>query len=292
MADNKQFSCPRCGLQTNLKANLSIHLKSKKPCEPKLSNIAREEVLKGLKRERKLPTIECTYCNKVICKKSLVKHLTVCVNKPSTSQNQTQPNAIDHDERDSRLFDAFMNILQKEIRELKQQLTQSSAQTIHNVVNNNTINININPFGNENMTHLTSEFLSHCLLNPTKGITKLIENIHYNDDAPENKNIRFKSNKNNTFEKYLGEQWIECDASNTLDELIRKGYRVLNQHYVDNFMDNPDYDDDIRRQSIERFRFLADTTCIQYCSVKRDIRLLIKNKTFYVIAPPDIPLSN
>jgi hypothetical protein len=286
MTDEKKFSCPRCGLSSNLKANISIHLKSKKPCETKYSNISREDVLESLKRERKLPTEECAFCKKVICKKSMKKHMLTCTEKPSTSLPSS--NDINTDERDKRLLSAFMDILQRELGMLKQQMGQTPNQTVNNVVNN-TINININPFGNENMSHLTSEFLSHCLLNPTKGITKLIENIHYSDNVPENKNIRFKSNKNNTFEKFLDDQWIECDASNTLDELIRKGYRVLNEHYVENFMDNPDYDDDLRRQSIERFRFLADTTCQQYSSIKRDIRLLIKNKTCYVIAHPDIP---
>ena len=294
MDDIKKFSCPRCGLASNLKANICLHLKSKKPCEPKLSDVSRDVVLESLKRERKLPTTECEFCKKVICQKAMKKHLSICSSKPFTSSASDTPLLVNNniDDRDKRLLTAFMDILQKEIGELKQQIGQpNTANTINNVFNN-TINISINSFGHETMTHLTSDFLSHCLLNPTKGITKLIENIHYSDDVPENRNIRFKSNKNNTFEKYLDEQWIECDASNTLDELIRKGYRVLNQHYMDNFMDNPEYEDDMRRLSIEKFRFLADTSSVQYYSVKRDIRLLIKNKTCYVIAPPetsDIP---
>jgi hypothetical protein len=251
--------------------------------------VSRDKVLESLKRERKLPTTECEFCNKVISKKALKKHLTICSAKPSTSQDAVSAlvENVNIDDRDKRLLTAFIDILHKEIGELKQQIGQPNTTNMINNVFNNTINISINSFGNETTTHLTSDFLSHCLLNPTKGITKLIENIHYSADVPENRNIRFKSNKNNTFEKYLDEQWFECDASNTLDELIRKGYRVLNQHYMDNFMDNPDYNDDMRRLSIEKFRFLADTSCVQYCSVKRDIRLLIKNKTCYVIAPPE-----
>jgi len=289
MDESKKFTCPRCGLASNLKANICVHLRTKKPCEPKLSDVSRDKVLESLKRERKLPTTECEFCNKVISKKALKKHLTICSAKPSTSQDAVSAlvENVNIDDRDKRLLTAFIDILHKEIGELKQQIGQPNTTNMINNVFNNTINISINSFGNETTTHLTSDFLSHCLLNPTKGITKLIENIHYSADVPENRNIRFKSNKNNTFEKYLDEQWFECDASNTLDELIRKGYRVLNQHYMDNFMDNPDYNDDMRRLSIEKFRFLADTSCVQYCSVKRDIRLLIKNKTCYVIAPPE-----
>jgi hypothetical protein len=62
---------------------------------------------------------------------------------------------------------------------------------------------------------------------------------------------------------------------------------------ADYYIENPEYyEDDIKRLAIERFRFLADTACQQYCSVKRDIRLLIKNKTAYVVASPDNLLDN
>lgn len=285
--ERKKFTCPRCGASTDLKANLTCHLRSKTPCDTKFSSISREDVLKSLQKERKLPCVECVHCKKTVCTKSIKRHLSVCSNKPDKPQPE-QSNNTGHtveDERDSRLLNKLIDIIQREFKDLRGQALNNVYQTINNVVSN-TININVNQFGNETLSHLTMDFLSHCLMNPTKGITKLIENIHYNDDVPENKNIRFKSNKNNTFEKYSDEQWIECDASNTLDELIKRGYRVLSKHYADNYMDNPEYDDDVRRQAIEKFRFLADTSCPQYCSIKRDVRLLIKNKTCYIVAYP------
>ena len=215
MNDTKKFSCPRCDFASDLKANLSAHLRSKKPCDTKYSTISREDALEDLKRERKLPTKECAHCKKTFCTKRLKEHVAKC------SQSM------------------------------------------------------ILSFGNEKISHLTSEVLTHCLLNPTKGITQLIEIIHYNDSLPHNKNIRFKSSKHNTFEKYQDGRWIECDASNTLDELIRSGYRILDEHYVKNFLES----DESTREFIERFRFLADSKSVQYKAVKRDIRLLIKNRS-------------
>lgn len=265
----------------SLKANLTSHLKNKTLCEAKVAEISREDALKMFETTRKLPVTECQYCQKTVTKKSYTRHLTTCRNKPSSSTGASNSNAaVNGDvilEKLNRI-EAMFNSMQQ----------GGTYNTYNNVVNNTLLNININPYGNETMSHLTTEFLSHCLHNPTKGITQLIENIHYNEKVPENHNIRFKSNKSNTFEKYMDEQWIECDASNTLDELIRKGYRVLSKHYDENFRGKPEYDDDdLKREAIEMFRFLADTTSLKYCSVKRDIRLLIKNKTFYVIAPPN-----
>ena len=51
-------------------------------------------------------------------------------------------------------------------------IQQTGSFTTFNNIVNNTLNININSFGNESMTHLTSDFLSHCIHNPTKGITQ------------------------------------------------------------------------------------------------------------------------
>jgi hypothetical protein len=279
----KKFVCPRCGVECSLKANLTSHLNNKTLCEGKVSNISREDALKLFQKERKLPSVTCEYCNKTVSNKSLKRHLTICNKKPVDITNIQIDNDVET---------RIVNRVLEEIKERFNGVIQNNTyQTINN--NNTTVFVNLNTFGNEDMTHLTNDFLSHCLMNPTKGITQLIENIHYNKDVPENNNIRFKSNKNNTFEKYYECTWIECDASNTLDELIRKGYRVLSKHYADYYIENPEYyEDDIKRLAIERFRFLADTACQQYCSVKRDIRLLIKNKTAYVVASPDNLLDN
>lgn len=278
MTEDKKFHCPRCGTSMNLKANMTSHLRNKKLCPAKVADIPREDALKMFEVIKKLPCIECQYCKKSVTKKSYTRHLTTCRNIPSSSTSSSNEGVINAD-----IIMEKLNRIEAMFRGIQQG---SMINTYTNIVNNN-LTINVNPYGSETLTHLTTDFLSHCLHNPTKGITKLIENIHYNDQVPENKNIRFKSNKNNTFEKYMDDQWIECDASNTLDELIRKGYRVLSKHYDETIRGKPEFDEDeLKREAIEKFRFLADTNSLKYCSVKRDIRLLIKNKTFYVIVPP------
>ena len=34
----------------------------------------------------------------------------------------------------------------------------------------------------------------------------------------------------NLLQKYDGQKWIDCDKNNTLDQLINKGYKILNKH--------------------------------------------------------------
>jgi hypothetical protein len=113
---------------------------------------------------------------------------------------------------------------------------------------------------------------------------QLIENIHFNPEHPENYTLRNRSLKQKIFEKRIDNQWVPCDMSNTLDELIRKGYRVLSSYYNENIANDPQiYEDEIRYEALQKFRFLSDTSCNDYFSVKRDLKLLIDRGTMYLL---------
>jgi hypothetical protein len=282
-----KFYCPRCDHGTDFKGNLVSHLKSKKECIISLNNsakpnISREYILETLKApEAKLPQTVCQYCSKLVGKANFARHTQTCKEKASDKERihqPTQENKIIFD-----TLDDFKKAIQNEIKEyLSRQPIQNNT---YQIINNGTINVN--SFGKEDISHINGDFLSYCIMNPKRGIAELIENIHYNDDVPKNKNIRFKSNKNNTFEQYTGTEWIECDASYTLDELIKKGYRLMNNHYIHTFLnENPEYiEDPIKQSAAEKFRFLTDTRNIDYHLAKRNIRLLVKNKTYYIVEP-------
>ena len=151
---------------------------------------------------------------------------------------------------------------------------------MENVINN-TININLNNFGKESIEHLTKQFLNDCLKNLKKGIADLIYNIHYNKDIPENNNLRVKSLKRNLLEKYDKGVWIECDKNNTLDELIKKGSDILYQHYLCT------KDENIQENKDTFFNYFLDISGgsknNEYYSLRRDLFIIVKNNTVYVI---------
>jgi hypothetical protein len=62
------------------------------------------------------------------------------------------------------------------------------TQNITNLTNNNILVLN--NFGNESITHLTREFLDRCLEYHQKRIVNVIDNIHFNDEVPQNQNIK------------------------------------------------------------------------------------------------------
>jgi hypothetical protein len=317
--------CPHCGYESSTKGNLVRHLKSKKLCVATLSNNDREELIDQLmSKDRKGEAVLCTWCNKTVCKSHLARHKQKCKSKPSssnapatqqhtscintinpsqelvvednasTSTNMIQPSTLPS--TSGAMSEIDIAALTERIKqEIMKELKGSSSVVNNNtfiITNANNINntINVNNFGQEDTSYLTSEFLSYCLFNPKKGMSSLIENIHYNKDYPENHNIRCKSLKQNIFEKYVDAEWRACDASNTLDELIKKGYRILNSHYMEHYMNAPDIaDDEYRQRALEKFRFLGDTTCHDYHAIKREVRLLVKDRTLYLLESPNNP---
>lgn len=266
------YKCNRCGYEATTKGNLVRHLRCVTTCPSDVQDVPRTVQLEEIThKERPARTYVCKGCNKVYNHApSLSKHKKTCKKKP-----------VDVDALQEQI-----NVLKGQIDEL-----QKASTSITNVTNNNVTNVQvlqINNFGYEDISHLTPDFLSFCLMNPRQGLTSLIENIHYHKDHPNNQNLRCKSLKQNIFEKYIDAEWRECDASNTLDELIRKGYRILNSHYAENFLNDPEiYEDANKQHMYERFRFLGDTTSTDYFAVKRELRILVKDRTMYLLASPE-----
>lgn len=273
--EQQKWTCKRCDHESSSKCNLLKHLRRVSPCIDINNVISIEDYIKELlHKDYNEKTYDCPHCNKKFNKyQNRHRHLKIC--KEAKKVNK----------------DSIIEDLQNENAKLRAELERQQAPTTHivnNIVNNNTINITLNNFGSEDTSHLTHDLLSHCLLNPSKGLTKLIDNIHYNPNVPSNFNIRHKSTKQNLLQKFENEHWRECDTSNTLDELIKKGYRILNAHYTNFYMNDPElHEDEIKQRAFERFRFLSDKTCNEYRSVKRDLRLLIKDRTMYLVESPD-----
>lgn len=306
-----KWVCQRCGYDTSCKSNLVRHLRRLSVCNSTNSNISVEDYLKELlKKEYNEKTYDCQFCNaRFNARSNKSRHLKTCSAKAAAeTPTTTQPVSSSAAAKTPTLTEStpsnapdvlkYISDLQNENQLLRQRIEKmermaAGASSSNTVINNNTLNnngiiINLNSFGHEDTSYLSHDFLSYCLLNPRKGLTSLIENIHYNKEYPHNQNLRCKSLKQNVFEKYEDSSWRACDASNTLDELIKKGYKILNTHYAENYMNDPSFLEDENKQKVyERFRFLGDTSCNDYFAVKRELRILVKDRTMYLIASPD-----
>ncbi len=280
--NDKTYDCNFCGKRFNLSSCRSKH---RKICKKNPINIPFQgEAKSNDENDNNIDENDTDKCNEI-------NNVSVSAKEIPNDNDVLDISSSNYVVLDKNEFDKMkskLDHLENEFKKLRHTNQSQSSTTINGLVQYNNIQVNLNNFGQENISHLTHDFLSHCLMNPSKGFPSLIENIHYHKDVPENRNIRCKSLKQNIFEKYIDSEWRSCDASNTLDELIRKGYRILNTHYTQHFMNDPEFmDNEMKQRAMERFRFLSDKTCNDYFSVKRELRLLIKDKTMYLIASPD-----
>jgi hypothetical protein len=179
--------------------------------------------------------------------------------------------------------------LEEEVEKLKHQVQSlieknqdlESCLKTSNTNNYNKCNIQnnivINSFGMENMKHLPPSFLNYCFAN--KEIAKLIENIHFDNQCPENHNVRLKSAKKELMEVYTDGKWVISDQDKTLTDLIQNGYRVLRshgRHYKDDLMDEEDIKEQEFNEIVEWLEKVYDDKKEQK-PIKRELLLLFLN---------------
>ena len=89
--------------------------------------------------------------------------------------------------------------------------------------NNNTNNIiNINNYGDENTKYITSDYILKLLKNrPAKTIPELIKYTHFNDEHPENQNIKITNKKEPYIKVRKNDKWeLQDKERETITDLI------------------------------------------------------------------------
>ena len=62
-------------------------------------------------------------------------------------------------------------------------------------------------------------------------IPKLIEEVHFNDQKPENKNIVLTNKNDNKIKIFTGSKWIYKNKNETIKDLVDGKYFILDTHY-------------------------------------------------------------
>ena len=264
-----QYKCFRCGYIASQKCNLKNHLNRKNICKPILDNISIEEIKDLYKLENtpkqhpndtqttpkqhlnstfleiettpkqhpnntqttpkrhpndtqttpKNYTRECKYCNKFFTRKAgLIKHLNICVVKKEKElliNNQNEE----------------MTKMKKEIEDLKnfKIQTQNNITTNNNI--NNSKNIYINNYGDENLKHLRSKDFAGLLSGIYNAVPKLIEKIHFDPEHPENQNIKYTNRKQPYLKVMKDDKWQLVNKKNEVLDLIDNKYFMLKEKY-------------------------------------------------------------
>lgn len=204
------YKCQRCGFETDRSNNLKQHLARKILCPPTCSDISVETILDFYFNDDNKNFI-CECGKKYSYQSGLGVHRKKCTFK-----------------KEDVLTDRI-KFLEDEVNRLKLEKTTAQQfitnnQNSNNTNNYNTINQNIHihltDFGKENLSHLPQSFYRECLMNGALGVLQMIEKVWFDEDHPENFNIRLSSLKNMLVQYYKHPEWEVCGFHDAIDKMI------------------------------------------------------------------------
>lgn len=99
----------------------------------------------------------------------------------------------------------------------------------HNTSKQN--NITLNNYGSENIDYITEKHLTYLIKRPGIALRRLIENIHFNPDHPENHNIKATNSRSKLIQVNKDKNWLFRNKKDVINELIENNVTVLEDHY-------------------------------------------------------------
>ena len=259
------YECPRCHYQTIKKNDLKCHFHRKKICLPIYENISQQvlqkKVLKrnAFKVEDKDDTIiekndtnitqnsqtdtsrqivlqkyQCKYCFKILSRtSSLNRHFLTCKEKINIEKEKEK-----EDEKDLKLknYEEQLQILQDEIKKLKEQKCYSKVTNNYyntqNIQNQQNINneIKINAFREENIDYLSPEYIMGIAKRGMYyAIPKLIEKIYFNENHPENQNVKITNERSKYAQIFDGTRFIKYAKNLIVREMIHTAIDIIDE---------------------------------------------------------------
>ena len=248
------YQCPRCHYQTIKKHDLKCHFYRKKFCAPIYSTITQRILQEDVKKRNsfkineedntqeihnithkknfelsnqkvELKKYQCKYCLKILSRSdSLKRHLDKCQEKKQNDENTK--------------LKLYNEQLQKEIFRLQNELQNAlsvkgkdnskNQNNKPNIVNNyytqnnfNQNNIKINAFRDENTDYLTPEYIMGIAKRGMYyAIPELIKKIYFNENHPENQNVKITNEKSKYGEIFNGKRFMKCAKNLVVRDMI------------------------------------------------------------------------
>jgi len=189
------YNCRRCGYQFQNKAHYKNHTKNKYICKLVLEDIIPKE-------DNYLEVInpfQCNICNTQIkLKYDYNKHIKKCIEKQQNDNKEDKEN--------------------KEITINNIQNIQNI--TINNTTINNTINIYVNDFKDTEYDHINEKQSLRYISSNMDAYPKLIQDIHFNAEHPENHNMYISNFKDKTARYKNQGKWFTTSGNEFVDDLI------------------------------------------------------------------------
>jgi len=289
------FSCKRCGYATLVKGNLKTHYLRKKSCGPIISDAPIKQLLDELaysvstsvstnpksvstsvstnpksvstdvSTDELIKIIECQYCKKTFKhRQSKFTHENKhCKFKNNSNIAYTKNKQLTEKQDPYKLIEKLQDEKETMASQIYELIGKVGNNTT-NIQNQQNIHIHLNGFGDENLEYINNEYLKSLLKGPFGAIPKLLKNIHFHPDHPENWNIKINNKKLSYINVYDGkeEKWKLQDKRELIKNIVNKSYNILDNHFDEidtivlenfkNFQDKYDNNDKQLHKTLEK----------------------------------------
>ena len=242
------FKCECCSYETKRIYDFNKHLKTKKHKKNeekqglittkndknphKSAQILTKQAKNPHKSAQILTNFEkkhiCNFCGKNFKRSdNLYRHTQkYCkMNKMKQKEDMLLKKIEENEKEKQKLYDYIDKLIDK------------TGDTNINIEQQNN-QINLNNFGNEDVSHLTDKFMQRLLSIPFVGVQKLIEKVHFNKKKPENKNIALTNKKEKMVKIYKNNKWKYKNLEEIMDEIINTNYTRMDDFYMEKGKDN------------------------------------------------------
>ena len=238
-----RYNCIICKYQTNLKANYTRHLNSKKHIKQSNKLETPKEVHEKMTtNDHKMTTNDhkmTTNDHKMtINEKTNNDKICVFCGKNFSSKAHKRRHELHYCKKNNEYVNDSLLIQLKKEKKEKEKLykhIESLLEKVGDTINNNTINqtnnIVLNNYGNEDLSHITSQVLDKLITAPCQMINNLTKMIHFNNDKPENMNIYIPNKKQKYLKIFKDDKWILEEKKERIPDIIDKNYFILDNHY-------------------------------------------------------------
>jgi len=209
----------------------------------------------------------CQHCNKNYSKKChLTRHHKTCKLKYIPNYKALYEQTLNEKHKSEENKD-------KVILQLTEQLDKVLDRVGDTHITQN--NIILNCYGSESLDHIPDKRKLELLKIPYAMIPKMIEEVHFNKNYPQNNNICIPNKKEPYVKVFSDDKWVYKDKNFAIKDLINKNYLRLEDFYNKRGMTELDNNQKSRYTEFQHKK--EDENCTIVKEVKKNVELILLN---------------